>query len=94
MQIVWLGQGGLLLVSNKNKVLVDPYMTNSLRKMDKTLKRRIRVRTKFFRVEPDMIILTNSHPDHTDTHTLVKFLKRKKKRTISCICCFKTLKNS
>lgn len=93
MQIVWLGQGGLMLVSNKNKILIDPYMTNSLRKIDKSLKRRVKIKKKYFRLKPDIIILTNSHPDHTDTHTLVKFLKKKKKRIIvlSCENSFKTV---
>ena len=87
MQIIWLGQGGLLVVSNKNKILVDPYMTNHLRKIDKTLKRRVRVKKKFFRVKPDIIVLTNSHPDHTDPFTLRRYLKRKRKNRTLVLSC-------
>ena len=61
-------------------------MTNSLRKIDKSLKRRVKVKKKYFRLKPDIIALTNSHPDHTDTHTLVKYLKKKKKRVIVLSC--------
>ena len=86
MQFIWLGQGGLMIVSHKNKILVDPYMTNSLKKVDKTLKRRVRVKKKFFKVKPDIMVLTNSHPDHTDPHTLKKYLKSKRKRILVLSC--------
>lgn len=92
MQIVWLGQGGLMLVSKKNKVLVDPYMSDALKKIDKGLKRKVRVKKKFFKLKPDVIILTNCHPDHTDTKTLSKFLKKKSDITVlSCENAFREL---
>ena len=93
MQIVWLGQGGLMLVSKKNKILVDPYMSNALKKVDKGLKRKVRVRKKFFKLKPDVIVLTNCHPDHTDMKTLSKFLKKKKTgvTVLSCENSFKEL---
>ena len=87
MQIVWLGQGGLLLVSKKYKILVDPYMSNSLKKIDRTFKRRIKVKGKFFKVKPDIILLTNSHPDHTDIKTLTAFLGGRSGRSTTVISC-------
>ena len=96
MQIVWLGQGGLMLVSERHKLLVDPYMSNSLKKVDKELKRRVRIKKKYFKLKPDVILLTNSHPDHTDEKTLSRFIskrKRKKDRltVLSCENAFNSL---
>lgn len=82
MKAIWLGQGGLLIVSGKLKVVIDPYLSNSMRKMDKTMKRRIKVKKKFLRIKPDMIIITNSHPDHADMTTLKKYLHKTRKRTV------------
>lgn len=89
MQIVWLGQGGLMLVSKKHKLLVDPYMTNALKKLDKRRKRRIGVKKKYFKLKPDVILLTNSNPDHTDEKTLTKFIKkrRSKKNRLTVLSC-------
>ncbi|MBO5261550.1 MAG: MBL fold metallo-hydrolase [Clostridia bacterium] len=92
MQIVWLGQGGLMLVSQSHKLLIDPYMTNELKKIDKDLKRRIGIKKKYFKLKPDLILLTNSNPDHTDEKTLVRFIKkrRNKKNRLTILSCEKT----
>ena len=42
MKTVWLGQGGLLIISGKLKIVVDPYLSNSMRLVDKTMKRRVK----------------------------------------------------
>ena len=50
MQIVWLGQGGLMLVSQRHKLLVDPYLTNTLKKLDNRMKRRVGIKKKYFKL--------------------------------------------
>ena len=89
LQIVWLGQGGLMLVSQKHKLLIDPYLTNTLKKLDKRMKRRVGIKKKYFKLKPDIILLTNSHPANTDEKTLVKFIKkrRKKKERLTVLSC-------
>ena len=82
MKSIWLGQGGLLLISGKLKIVIDPYLSNSMRQIDRTMKRRVKIKRKFLRVKPDMIILTNSHPDHSDIKTLKKYLHKTKKGTV------------
>lgn len=82
MKSIWLGQGGLLLISGKLKVVIDPYLSNSMRALDRTMKRRIKINKKFLRIKPDMIILTNSHPDHADVATLKKYLHKTRKGTV------------
>jgi len=89
LQIVWLGQGGLMLVSQKHKLLIDPYLTNTLKKLDKRMKRRVGIKKKYFKLKPDIILLTNSHPANTDEKTLVRFIKqrRKKKDRLTILSC-------
>ena len=82
MKHIWLGQGGLLLISGKLRIVVDPYLSNSMRAIDRTMKRRVKIKKKFLRVKPDMIILTNSHPDHADMATIKKYLYKTRKRTV------------
>lgn len=73
MKVMWIGHGGLLFVSGKSKILIDPYLSNSLRSQNKLLKRKKGVKGKLFRIKPDVIILTSSHPDRTDFKTIKKF---------------------
>ena len=78
MKILWLGQGGLLFVVGNKKIMIDPYLTNSLCKINHTLNRKTKINKKLFDVKPDVLILTNSHPDHTDMETVIKLAKKGK----------------
>ena len=93
MKVLWLGQGGLLFVSGKRKVMVDPYLTNSLSLIDYTLDRQMKVNKKIFSVRPDVIVLTNCHPDHADIETISKFAKKQKNKLtiLSCESVFCTI---
>lgn len=82
MKTIWLGQGGLLLISGKLKVIIDPYLSNSMREIDRSMKRRVRINGSYLRIKPDMLIITNSHPDHADMTTIKKYLYKSRKRTV------------
>ena len=82
MKSIWLGQGGLLIVSGKLKIMIDPYLSNSMREVDKTMRRRLKIDKRFLRVKPDLLILTNSHADHADMKTVKKLLYKTKRRTV------------
>ena len=82
MKSIWLGQGGLLIISGKLKIVIDPYLSNGMRDIDRTMKRRLRIDRRFLRLRPDMIILTNSHPDHADMKTVRKYLYKTRQRTV------------
>ncbi len=86
MKVLWLGQAGLLFVSGKRKVMVDPYLTNSLSFIDYTLDRQIPVNKKVFSVSPDVMVLTNCHPDHADIDTISKFAKKQKNKLTILSC--------
>lgn len=82
MKSIWLGQGGLLIISGKLKVMIDPYLSNSMHDFDKTMKRKLKIDKRFLKVRPDVLILTNSHADHADMKTVKKLLYKTKQRTI------------
>ncbi|MEE0867967.1 MAG: MBL fold metallo-hydrolase [Clostridia bacterium] len=74
MKITWLGQAGLLFETNNIKVIVDPYLSDSVEKIQPHNKRRVPVNTDFLGIKPDIIVLTHNHLDHTDPETLSHFL--------------------
>ena len=76
MEIVWLGQAGLLIKDDDITILVDPYLSDSCGEINPKLKRRVAVDESFFDVRPDVIICTHSHRDHTDLKTLKKYLDK------------------
>ena len=74
MKVTWLGQAGLLFETNNIKVIVDPYLSDSVEKIQPHNKRRVPVNTDFLGIKPDIIVLTHNHLDHTDPETLSHFL--------------------
>lgn len=80
MKVTWLGGSGLLFENNGVKVLVDPYLSDSLATSGKT--RLIPIDEQYFDIIPDVIIITHSHPGHMDLDTLKKYLLRDKCITV------------
>ncbi len=78
MVVKWLGQGGLLLEIDHLKVLVDPYFSDSVAKVNPKNYRRIPVCEAWFDIEPDVLIFTHDHLDHFDPETAEKFLSKDK----------------
>lgn len=74
MKVIWLGQAGLLFETGGKKILVDPYLSNSVQKIEPHNKRRVAVQEEFLYIKPDIILLTHDHLDHTDPETLFHFL--------------------
>src|ERR1700741_879212 len=76
----WLGQSGFLLQWNGKRVLLDPYLSDSLtKKYADTKKPHIRMSERF--VAPELFenisIVTSSHnhTDHLDAETLIPIIK-------------------
>ena len=77
MKVTWLTQAGLLFDTGKTKIMVDPYLSNSVaEQLDPEKYRRIPVLESIFDVEPDMLLITHDHLDHLDPETLERFLGR------------------
>lgn len=70
MKCIWLGQAGLLFDFDATKVMVDPYLSDSVASVNLLNKRRVEVDERFLDIRPDVLILTHDHLDHTDSETL------------------------
>ena len=74
MKVTWLGQAGLMFETDGKTIIVDPYLSNSVEKIEPHNKRRVAVDEKFLKVKPDVLVLTHNHIDHTDPETLVHYI--------------------
>ena len=74
MKITWLGQAGLMFETCGKIIVVDPYLSDSVEKIEPHNKRRVPVDENFLKIQPDVIVLTHNHLDHTDPDTLRHYL--------------------
>ena len=80
MRITWIGQAGLLLDNGKTKIMVDPYLSNSVEKVEPQNYRRVPVNEELFGISPDVMIFTHDHLDHYDPETAPRFLEKTDKK--------------
>ena len=76
MKITYLGQAGLLFEKNGFKIMIDPYLSDSVKKVNPKNYRRIAVDESFFNITPDVMIFTHNHLDHYDPETVPKFITK------------------
>lgn len=74
--IWWLGQSGYLLLWQGKKILIDPYLSDSLtKKYENTSKPHVRMSERVIAPEllKDILIVSSSHnhTDHLDAETLI-----------------------
>lgn len=85
MKVTWIGQAGLLFDNGKTKIMIDPYLSDSVEKVAPQNFRRVPVDECFFDVEPDIMIFTHDHLDHFDPETAPRFFaKNEKAMTVLC----------
>ena len=82
MRIIWLGQAGFYIEVDGVKVLIDPYLSESCKKLNQENYRRMPIDEGFFDITPDVIVLTHEHLDHTDPDTLEHYLGKEGKITV------------
>lgn len=82
MKVTWLTQAGLYFENSRIKILVDPYLTNSVGEKNPKKNRRIPVDESFFDLKPDVILITHDHLDHLDPGTLQRFLTAERPVTV------------
>lgn len=82
MKVTWLGQAGLLFENENITVMVDPYLSNSVVKVNPRNYRRVPVDPRFFDIRPDVMVFTHDHLDHYDPETAVPFLQKYQGMTI------------
>ena len=74
MKLTYLGQAGLLFEKEGFKIMIDPYLSDSVEKINPANYRRIPVNNRFFEISPDIMIFTHNHLDHYDPETVEKFI--------------------
>jgi len=85
MKITWLGQAGLLFEKGDVKIMIDPYLSDSVARVNPQNVRRVPVEEALFDLSPDIMIFTHDHIDHYDPETAPRFLhKQEKKMTVLC----------
>ena len=75
MKITWLGQAGLMFETCEKTIIIDPYLSDSVKEIEPQNFRRVAVDESFLKIKPDIIILTHNHLDHTDPETLKHYLE-------------------
>ena len=76
MEITWIGQAGLFIETKGKKILVDPYLSDSVVKVNPKNYRRQPVDERFLKMQPDILICTHNHLDHLDPETVPHYLQR------------------
>lgn len=76
MKITWLGQAGLLLEKDDYKIMIDPYLSDSVEKINPRNYRRVAVKEELFQIHPDMMIFTHNHLDHYDPETALRYITK------------------
>ena len=82
MKITWIGQAGLLIEKSGIKIMVDPYLSDSAKRINPKSYRRAPINEDLFKITPDIMIFTHNHIDHYDEETISKFITEKSKITV------------
>ena len=84
MKITWLGQAGLLMEKGDFRIMIDPYLSDSVEKITPAFYRRVAVREEIFSIKPDVMIFTHNHLDHYDPETVERFIGADTAVTVLC----------
>ncbi len=82
MKITWLGQAGLLFEHKGYTIMLDPFFSDCVLKIDPKKYRRSQVPEEFWNIRPDMMIFTHDHLDHYDPETVPHFINENTKVTV------------
>ena len=81
-KITWLGQAGLLFEHRGYKLMIDPYLSDSVKEINPKNYRRKPVDESLFDIKPDMMIFTHNHLDHYDPETVERFITKDSAMTV------------
>lgn len=82
LKITYLGQAGLLFETETIQTLVDPYLSDSVAKIQPHNKRRQPIDERFLQIKPNIIVITHNHADHLDKETLAHYLSEESRVTV------------
>lgn len=82
MRVTYLGQAGFLFETENLKIMIDPYLSNSVEKINSKNYRRVMVDEGFFDIKPDVMVFTHNHLDHYDPETVAYFINENSDITV------------
>lgn len=82
MKVTYLGQAGLLFERDNFKIMIDPYLSDSVEKINPKNYRRVKVDESYLKLKPDVMIFTHNHLDHYDPETVVHFIDENSNITV------------
>jgi len=82
VKVTFLGQAGLLFEDNDFVIMIDPYLSDSVEKINSKNYRRVAVNEEFFGIVPDVMIFTHNHLDHYDPETVSRFITPRSSVTV------------
>lgn len=82
MKVTYLGQAGLLFETDGLTVMMDPYLSDSVARVNPKNYRRQPVDETFFSKKPDVMIFTHNHLDHYDPETVAHFITGESRITV------------
>lgn len=84
MKVTWLGQAGLLFAVGEQRILIDPYFSDSVEKVNPASRRRMPAPDWVWDIRPDVLLFTHDHLDHYDPETAPRILRSREKITVLC----------
>lgn len=82
MRITFLGQAGLLFEKQEFRIMIDPYLSDSVEKINPNNYRRVNISERIFEIKPDVMIFTHNHLDHYDPETVRHFISNDSNVTV------------
>ena len=74
-----------MLFETKDKMIViDPYLSNSVEKINFKNYRRQKIDERYLNIKPDILIFTHNHLDHYDEETVKHYLREDSKILVLC----------
>ncbi len=74
MKIQWIGQSGFILEHEQQRLVIDPYLSNSLARLQ-GLNRLFPPPISLSQLQPEAVFVTHDHLDHFDPETLLPIIE-------------------
>ncbi len=78
MKVTWIGQAGLTFENENIRIMVDPYLSDSLALRGDNFKRRLPINENLFDFSPNVVLITHEHEDHLNIETLTRVVENAK----------------
>lgn len=82
LKATWIGQAGLFIESDNATIILDPYLSDSIKKMNPAKGRKMPIDERFLKCEPDFLLFTHVHIDHYDPETVPHYFGQNKPMTV------------